>query len=171
LATLARAMMQSNVDHRRKASRRRRPRLAVHRGTPVYWLILTAVLVLITGCTSARFPLCPAVAEASYSEHTRGKIINYYVDQAAIERHVYIEPLSEFSADFYGSYQDIKWFSDNYPFMLCAFDPRKIPDDRETYISCMTHAKDWITILRSSMPENLMLTNTKFKENCSSLEP
>jgi hypothetical protein len=64
---------------------------------------------------------------------------------------------------------DLDWFTANYTQMLCAFDPHKEALDRETYISCTVHAPDWMKITRSAHPENLMLTETKFRENCSAL--
>lgn len=135
-------------------------------------LISEAVLavLLLAGCTTIRFPLCPAIAEASY-ETGRGRTINRFVLQEAETRRVEIRPLSTFAADFSGFSPSVTWLSKNYPAMLCAFDPRKVVNDRETYISCMTHAPEWMRIVRSDHPESLMYFETKFRENCSALGP
>ena len=130
-------------------------------------------LVTLGGCTippwdtDARFPLCPAIAQASYAPNTKTSFINKYILDQASDRHVEIRPLSEYAAEFVGPYDQISWFDANYKFMLCAFDPKQVVLDRDTYISCMSHADGWVRIVRSSHPENLLLTQTKFRENCS----
>jgi hypothetical protein len=130
---------------------------------------ISACLLLLTGCAGARFPLCPAIAENSFPSDGRGKIVNMYIQREADARNVEVRPLSEFTAEFRGSGPDLEWFNQNYAFMLCAFDPRKQVYDRETYLSCMSHASQWIQIVRSSTPEDLMLRETKFRENCAPL--
>jgi len=127
--------------------------------------------LLARGCATVRLPLCPAIAEASYQSGGRGKIINMYVSQSAVERNVVIRPLSSFAADFTGGYPDIKWLSNNYPFILCAFDARQVVHDRDVYISCMQHSPSWIAIVQSSKPEDLMLRETLFRENCAAFSP
>jgi hypothetical protein len=128
----------------------------------------TAVVLLLTlaGCTTARFPLCPAIAEASYQ--TPGpRTIGAYTAKAAELREVQIQPLSAFAADFTGSYDEINWFTENYPTLVCAFDPKQVTDVSTTYLSCMTHASEWVQVIRSAHPEDLMLSQTHFVDICT----
>lgn len=140
--------------------------------------LLIASGVGLSGCSkfnfipAALFPLCPEIAEASYPEGKgTGQVINLYVKEQAREREILVTPLSAYVAELHGSNVDLAWFTANYPQMLCAFDPRQVVLDRETYLSCIKHAPEWISIVRSQHPENLMLTQTKFRENCSALRP
>ena len=99
----------------------------------------------------------------------RGLVVNKYIMDQASARNIKIAVLSEYEAELYGTPADLQWFTQNYPAMLCAFDPRQNLSNRETYISCTSHAPQWIEIIRSQHPEYLMLRQTKFLENCSSL--
>ena len=126
--------------------------------------------IAYSGCATARFPLCPRIAERSYPLGKPGETVNMFVRDEAKWRQVRIRPLSHFAADFSGSKSDIRWFSGNYSFVLCAFDPRQVINVDAIYTSCMSHALEWLAIVRSQ-PENLLLTETKFKDNCAVLPP
>jgi hypothetical protein len=133
--------------------------------------IVVSILVLSGCASSGQFPLCPRIAEESYPSGSPGAVVNLYARDQAAARHLIISPLSSFAAVVSGSYEDLRWFNQNYPTMLCAFDPHQEVLDRERYISCTIHAPHWIEIIRSSHPEDLMLIETKFRENCSALRP
>lgn len=115
-------------------------------------------------------PLCPAIAERSYSEG-RGKLINRFAVEAIELRSIEVIALSSYIAEFSGFTTNIDWLEKNYQYMVCGFDPRQITDDREAYISCMRHAPTWIRVVQSRAPEELLHNETYFRENCAALGP
>ncbi|MGV1957777.1 hypothetical protein ACQZ5G_14820 [Agrobacterium sp. 22-214-1] len=126
-----------------------------------------AAIATIAGCTSAeKFPLCPAIAANSYAVRAPDEIINSYVRQQAKDRGLTISPISSFAAEISGPAHELKWMKDNYKHMLCAFNPKVEIDDRATYLSCMSHADEWVRIVQSEHSETLLVSQTLFKENC-----
>jgi hypothetical protein len=123
------------------------------------------IVLLQVGC-SAKLPLCPKIAAKSFEGYNPSAIVNNYILEQARARNVTIQALSPFAAEVSGLPTELEWFERNYKHMLCAFNPRVEVDDRSTYLSCMQHADEWIVITREK-PENLMLTQTKFHEACS----
>ena len=131
-----------------------------------------SALALVTvggiGCTTITLPLCPTIAKSSYSAGESASPVNKRIVEQALARKIEVRQLSWFGAEFRGFAPTLNSFEADYKFMLCAFDPtlQKV-FIRETYISCMNHADEWITKIRSGNPAELMLTETKFVENCA----
>lgn len=129
--------------------------------------IAALMLVLMTSsCASARFPLCPKLAGLSYQGDQTRAIVNGYLLAQAQERRVKISPMSAFSAKLSGSKRSLAWFQKNYAFMLCAYDPKKATNDEQLYLVCMKHAQEWVSIVQSKEPENLLLKDTHFADVC-----
>jgi hypothetical protein len=111
-------------------------------------------------------PLCPAIAELSYPNAKKdGALINYFLAGEAKRQNISVEILSSFSARLRGGRDKVSSVVSNYPRLVCAFNQNLEPNDSSTYTSCMAHAKEWIEIVEKA-PEELMLSNTLFKENC-----
>lgn len=124
--------------------------------------------MICAGCASVRLPLCPAIAHNTYQDSNVKSPIGKLVAEAAEIRNIKITPLSWFAAEFHGAYWSANWMNRNYQYLVCGFDPSKQNTYiRETYLSCMAHSKEWIGIIQSGAPENLMLAETKFFENCA----
>lgn len=120
------------------------------------------------GSKTELVPLCPAIAEVSYPKtKIDGKLINYFAATEAEKLRVKISPISSYTAVVQGSSSSVSRFLNEYRFMICAFNPKLEINDRSTYLSCMRHAQSWINIVRSRQPEQLMLTETSFRENCT----
>jgi hypothetical protein len=136
--------------------------------------VATSLLgLLLFGCASFEFfpsmrlPLCPAFAEASYPSDGQGKFVNRFLVEQAEKRSVHINVLSEFTADFYGTHWELDWFKRNYRYMLCGFDPKQVVRVQDAYHSCMTNAAEWIRIVQSEHPEDLMRSEYYFYGNCA----
>jgi hypothetical protein len=132
-------------------------------------LIVAAAVssLALTGCASARLPLCPKIAAVSFQGGARtGAVVNNYLAAQGNERNVKISPISAFAATFHGSVFSIAWFQGNYAFMLCAFDPKQVVNYEAVYLSCMSHAPEWVKIVQSSKPEDLMVTQTHYADVC-----
>ena len=111
-------------------------------------------------------PLCPGIALISYDPPRKNHFINRYVEERSKMlgiRHVILSP---FVAKFIGMPWSIRIFSEEYPNLLCAFEPQVESNDRETYLSCMSNVPKWISSVQSNKPESLMLEELYFKENC-----
>lgn len=130
--------------------------------------ILTLLFIIaVAGCTTtAKLPLCPAIAKNSYPNGTEIHPVNKYTVDVMEKKDISAILLSEFTAEFSGYYSDIKWLEDNYSFLVCGFKPELELHPKATYISCMQHAVEWLKIVQSDEPELLMIDQTKFKANC-----
>jgi hypothetical protein len=132
---------------------------------------VVACAVSLAGCATVNLPLCPAIAKNSYDPPDNTRALNKFAVQQATDRRIEVKQLSWFAASFSGFSPSISWYQENYPFMVCAFDPKnQTIHIRETHMSCMAHARQWIQKTQSDHPEYLMLTETKFYENCVSVE-
>ncbi|KIO50269.1 hypothetical protein [Nitrosospira sp. NpAV] len=120
----------------------------------------------VSACATIRVPLCPAIAEKSYPSEQVGEVVNRYMAERAASKNVAISPLSSFAAEISGSIFAIEWFDRNYPWMMCAFESRHMLLDRQTFMSCMHHASEWMRVVKSDQPEHLMNRETKYEENC-----
>lgn len=130
-----------------------------------YCLIL--VCALLSGCvTTKTFPLCPKLAALSFKPVDSEKVVNKYLVLAADENAIRITPLSEFVGLFRGVRWRLKKIESDYAVLVCGFDSRNVIDDRSAFVSCVQHADSWVPIVRSDAPEDLMLAETKYKENC-----
>lgn len=126
-------------------------------------------MTLSTGCSTVILPLCPAVARYSYGPTEPESPINKIIVNRSLEAGIEIKQLSWFLAEYRGSYFEVNRLVKRYPSMVCAFDPNlRRTLIRETYMSCMEHASDWISISSSDSPWTLMTSSTSFYENCGS---
>lgn len=128
-------------------------------------MILTLAMTL-ANCATARLPLCPKLAALSYQNPKPDTVVSRYLSERAKERHVKISVLSPFAAVLSGSVGSIAWFQRNYPLMLCEFDPSQLVNDENVYLSCMSHAQEWMKILQSNQPEDLMVNETHYAASC-----
>jgi hypothetical protein len=120
----------------------------------------------LTGCVSANFPLCPKLAAQSYQGAQPNTVISSYLWTQAKERRIKISPTSAFTAELSGSAKSLAWFRQNYAAMLCSFDDQQITNDESVYSVCMKHAQEWVRIVQSDHPENLMLQETLYAATC-----
>ena len=136
--------------------------------------IATALAVCslsLQGCATVLLPLCPAIAKNSVYPPEPGRYVNVFAEREATRRGLSVVPHSWFTVSVSGFAPSVWVYSNEYAPMICAFDPRSQTIlMRETYMSCTAHANDWIAKLRGSHHEELMLTETKFYENCVSAE-
>ncbi len=135
----------------------------MNRTRRIFAIVLAGTL---SACATIRVPLCPAIAEKSYPDPQIGEVVNRYMAERARSKNIAISPLSPFAAEIGGSVFAVEWFDRNYPWMLCGFESRQMLYDRETFLSCMHHASEWMKIVRSNQLESLMLRETKYVENC-----
>jgi hypothetical protein len=126
---------------------------------------------LACGCVQrARVPLCEAVAQKSLAPGTvppPGMVVNAYLAQAATVKHVKIEVLSPVAADISGPKWSVRRIEKSYPFLLCAFyDPGAPVEYAQIYTTCMQSTPEWIQIVRSQQPEDLLLPRTNYASVC-----
>ena len=113
-------------------------------------------------------PLCPAIAEVSFPDAKQeGALVNHFVIQEAARQKVNVDVVSGFTARLSGRRDRVEAMIAGYPSLLCAFDQSLESNDQSTYTSCMAHAMEWMNIVQNS-PDELMLSHTLFKENCTS---
>jgi hypothetical protein len=131
------------------------------------------LLLSLTGCVPfflgrpELVPLCPAIAEISFTKKKDGQLVNYFAETEAKRLGVKIRPLSSYTASVEGNPWSVAKLVEEYKFLMCAFNPKLDINDRATYLSCMSHAESWIDTVRSERPEKLMLKETLFRENCT----
>jgi hypothetical protein len=132
----------------------------------ILWMGCAAAL---SGCATVMLPLCPSIAKNSYEHQDASKALNKFAVDLAEKRSISITQLSWFQASFSGLWPDIRWYEENYPYVLCAFDPKlQLIYKRETYVSCMRHARNWIETAQSKEPQNLMSPDSMYYEDCVS---
>lgn len=125
-----------------------------------------SIVLLTTGCASVRLPLCPTVARSTYAPGEQAGPLGSYTASAVAARRLKAQPTSPFTATFSGSKGDVRWLLANYPQLVCAFEPTRADNPRSSYVSCVAHAPAWVTVIRSPHPENLMLPEHLYYENC-----
>lgn len=121
---------------------------------------------------SIRLPLCPRLATLSYAtiEEGRGKLVGRFVAEQAVARKVEIIPLSSFVAEFKGPTKQIEWFKQNYGNLVCAFNNALVIEDEQTYLSCMHHVREWMTLIQTGKDAELMLKEHEYCPNCCGSE-
>lgn len=127
-------------------------------------VVFCFITALLSSCATTVLPLCPAIAEISYPDASEGNV-NYYIAQATEKKGIEFTVLSPFSAEFRGSKADIKWLTERYSHMLCAFDSEKEVDASSTYITCMEFSPVWIEKTQND-PGGLFLDETEYDFNC-----
>ena len=130
-------------------------------------LSLTFAASMLAGCATTVLPLCPRVAQLSYPTGSGQNDVNRFVHERATEKGIKINALSTFAAAFSGYLYNVRWLEKNYPTLLCAFESGQVVDAQTVYLACMSNAPRWIAPVQSEHPENLMLDDTHFKENCA----
>ncbi len=126
-------------------------------------LILISTTIIITSCRTSKFPICTKLSNTKPSS-VEG--ISSTLLKVCNERNISITVLSSTIVELRGSVRQMKWIQNNYHILVCDFDQTKVSLDESTYISCMSHAKDWIKIVQSSRPDTLMIDQTKYCPNC-----
>jgi hypothetical protein len=112
-------------------------------------IILFCSGMLLAGCTTTKLPICPKLAELSYSTLGEGnnKLIGQFTAQELAERHIKFRPLNYFVAEFRGSCHQIHWLRENYPLLLCSVNPRFVSSPQrleDIHRLCMLHAAEWM---------------------------
>lgn len=112
------------------------------------------------------FPTCPSIAMGSYPPEVSSGSVNYFAVEFAKKHKLNIDLLSPIAIRVHGSASALGVFKQSYPLMICAFrtDTQSLP--RETYLSCLSHSREWTSAVQSPHPQNLLLSEYKFKENC-----
>lgn len=127
-----------------------------------------ALLFLATGCCTIKRPLCPRLANQSYTPPLPPDIrLNHDMDAELKARDIRVSVLSPFVAEFSGNIHEIHWLKQNYPQMLCGFNPIGIAEREIEYTTCMKYADSWASIVNSSQPGNLMLDNSHYPGVCT----
>lgn len=127
------------------------------------------VPLLLAGCASVKVPLCPTIARSSYGPGESASPVNKMVLEEVKRSNLELRQLSWFAAEVSGASNSVKRLEDNYAHLVCAFDPALHPASaiRQDFLSCMKHANEWVRIVQSPRPEELMATQTLFLENCA----
>lgn len=127
-----------------------------------------ACIFFLSACTTTTLPLCPAIAANSLSPADPNRSVNYFVSSRAKDLDITILQTSWFSANFSGSYLAMAHFKNDYPLMLCAFDPSlQMTEIPQTFSSCMSNARSWISTIQSDHPEKIFDDTTQvYYGNC-----
>ena len=117
---------------------------------------------------TTRLPLCPRLAERSYTsrDEGRGKLISAQLSAAMKERGIKFTPLSHFVGEFSGAPGDIKWLRESYPNFLCSFSPEHIIHDERTHSACIRNAQKWIALVDAGKIGELMDIENFYCASC-----
>lgn len=135
------------------------------------WQWSVSCAAILSGCASAHLPLCPDLARTTYSAPYSNSVISSYTLTVAKERQIDLEILSPFVMRASGSVWAINRFTADYRFLACGFAPEHVTVPHETYLRCMDHVQQWMTIIKSDKPEDLMLQETIYEPVCASGAP
>ena len=132
-----------------------------------YGAVAVAVL---SGCTSSiQVPLCGDLARTTYrTVPVESSEISSYTRSVAADLNLKLEILSPFVMRVSGLDSRVAKFMEDYPTMLCGFDPVQVTVPHDTYLSCTSHAKKWIDVVQAGKPEDLMLQNMIYEPICAS---
>lgn len=131
--------------------------------------VVVMSVMAAAGCASVKVPICPTIARSSYSPGEAGSPINKMIIEEVKRSNLEIRQLSWFAAEVSGAASSVDRLQNNYSHLVCAFDPALHPPSaiRQDFLSCMKHANEWLKIIQSPRPEELMATQTMFLENCA----
>jgi hypothetical protein len=126
---------------------------------------------MLCGCVKrVTMPLCPAVALKSYAPGatpTPGTVVNEFLARQATQEDVKLNVLSPVAVELSGRKQKVERIEQRYPFFLCAFyDPGAPTDYAEIYTTCMQSVPDWVQIVQSRKPDDLLLPRTNYANVC-----
>jgi hypothetical protein len=133
-------------------------------------ILALAAGMLLAACATVKVPLCPEIAEMSYpvDQGEPGERLNHFLARFVEKRKVRVERLSWFVAEAKGLKWHVADLQANIAELTCAFDPGQMSyETRATYLSCMTHAPEWLGHVQGERPQDLMLAETLFYENCA----
>lgn len=128
--------------------------------------VLLFLAIATGGCASVQLPLCPALARASYEIGGPPSDINRILKERSDDHVIKIAQTSRFTAEFSSSLFAISWLKTNYPFLVCSFDPSQVDSVKVSYDICMRHVEEWIRIIGSDHPDELMLDPHGYQEAC-----
>lgn len=124
--------------------------------------------LVLNGCVgTTQLPLCPSIAHKSFQNPADASDINFYISQNAVARGVNVRQISSFLVELRGSHTNMAWIRRNYPSMLCSFRYEQVLNGQETYLSCMSHAPEWMETVRKKKPADLFLNSTLYRANCA----
>jgi hypothetical protein len=128
-------------------------------------------MCLLGGCSQrVRLPLCHAVAQKSLAPGVpvpADMVVNAYLKDEAAKREIQINVLSPVAAELSGRKGRVHRIEQNYPLLLCAFfDPSAPVEYSQIYTSCVQSTPDWIQIVQSQKPEDLLLPKTHYASVC-----
>lgn len=126
---------------------------------------------MLCGCMKrVTMPLCPAVALKSYAPGASpapGALVNEFLARQATQEGVKLNVLSPVAVELSGRKRKVERMEQKYPFFLCAFyDPGAPTDYAQIYTTCMQSAPDWVQIVQSRKPEDLLLPRTNYADVC-----
>jgi hypothetical protein len=124
--------------------------------------------LLLCGCASVRLPLCEDLAHTTYSTPAEANEVSRYAREVAARWNLELTVLSPFAMQVTGEDWKLRRFQAEYAFMVCAFSPKRVTVPHDTYLRCMDHVAQWMTIVQSGNPENLMLQATEYEPVCAS---
>jgi hypothetical protein len=136
-------------------------------------IALAIYVLLISGCkTSTKLPLCQKLAELSYDtiDAGRGKVVNRFVAEECLKRHIDIRPLSYCVAEFSGRASQIKWLRNSYPDLLSGFNPKLVIQPEPLYTSSEEHVRQWMALVDAGKTGDLMLKEYVYCPDCCSTD-
>jgi hypothetical protein len=110
-----------------------------------------------------KFPLCCRLAKTKPSaQECVGKNLYEICNKKGIK----ITVLSSNIAEFKGTKRQMRWLQNNYHILLCDFNQDTTIFGKDDYITCISHAKEWIKIIQGKKLENLMQEGTNYCPVC-----
>ncbi|UCR85154.1 hypothetical protein [Pseudomonas chlororaphis] len=103
----------------------------------------------------------------SYEEGDVSKSeVNKYLIEAIRDRNISVVNVGPFEAEYQGGWSEIRWLEENYPALLCAFNPSRVIDPRAVHVACMDRAPGWISVVKNGWQDNLFLDEYGYKSSC-----
>jgi hypothetical protein len=126
---------------------------------------------MTSACSTTRLPLCPDLAKTTYTSSDDPTVYGKYVTINASRLNITLAALSPYVMRVTGTPWDVANFKSDYRFEVCAFSASQVTVPHETFLRCMDHADQWVGIVNSKAPENLMLTEYEYESTCASGRP
>lgn len=127
---------------------------------------LLMALMAVSGCATVHLPLCPRISALSYPRGSETQTLNRFVSAALKEQEVNAFVISPFLAQYSGGWNSVKWLEQNYPALLCAFDPLNVIDPKAVHTACVKNAPHWMQIVKENRLDDLFLDETIYKASC-----
>ena len=126
-------------------------------------LVLTSIVTL-TSCSTTQLPICPKLSRTTVQGDLTS--LGQHMENVSSTYRLKVVKLSEFVVRVSGATGNLHRFIEDYPQIVCAFDPGQVGNAGSAYMSCVQHAPSWIYAVRSNQPEELFLSEYRFWENC-----